>query len=57
MAPLIPPMARELKLDFRPLLILMVLAANSASLLTLVGRSGPIHHRDGHAVGFHVLST
>ena len=37
MAPLIPPMARELKLDFRPLLILMVLAANSASLLTLVG--------------------
>lgn len=37
MAPLMPPMARELKLDFRPLLILMVLAANSASLLTLVG--------------------
>jgi len=25
MAPLMPPMARELKLDFRPLLILMVL--------------------------------
>ena len=37
MAPLMPPMARELKLDFRPLLILMVLAAISASLLTLVG--------------------
>lgn len=37
MAPLMPPMARELGLDFRPLLILMVLAANSASLLTLVG--------------------
>jgi Na+/H+ antiporter NhaD/arsenite permease-like protein len=37
MAQLMPPMARELKLDFRPLLILMVLAANSASLLTLVG--------------------
>lgn len=37
MAPLMPPMARELKLNFRPLLILMVLAANSASLLTLVG--------------------
>lgn len=37
MAPLMPPMARELRLDFRPLLILMVLAANSASLLTLVG--------------------
>jgi Na+/H+ antiporter NhaD/arsenite permease-like protein len=37
MAPLMPPLARELKLDFRPLLILMVLAANSASLLTLVG--------------------
>lgn len=37
MAPLLPPMARELGLDFRPLLILMVLTANSASLLTLVG--------------------
>lgn len=37
MAPLVPPMARELKLDFRPLLILMVLAANSASLFTLAG--------------------
>jgi Na+/H+ antiporter NhaD/arsenite permease-like protein len=37
MAPLMPPLARELKLDFRPLLILRVLAATSASLLTLVG--------------------
>lgn len=36
-APLLPPMARELDLDFRPLLILMVLVANTASLLTLVG--------------------
>jgi Na+/H+ antiporter NhaD/arsenite permease-like protein len=37
MAPLLPPIARELRLDFRPLLILMVLATNSASLLTLIG--------------------
>ena len=37
LAPLLPPMARELKIDFRPLLILMVLATNSASLLTLIG--------------------
>ena len=40
-APLMPPLARELQLDFRPLLILMVLAANSASLLTLVGDPAP----------------
>lgn len=41
MAPLIPPLAREIKLDFRPLLIVMVLAANSASLFTLVGDPAP----------------
>ncbi|MBH8551675.1 transporter [Nostocaceae cyanobacterium CENA357] len=37
LAPLIPPMAEELGLNFVPLLILMVLVANSAGLLTLVG--------------------
>ncbi len=37
LAPLIPPMAQELGLNFVPLLILMVLVANSAGLLTLVG--------------------
>ncbi len=37
LAPLIPPMAQEIGVDFVPLLILMVFAANSAGLLTLVG--------------------
>lgn len=37
LAPLIPPMAQEIGVDFVPLLILMVLVANSAGLLTLVG--------------------
>jgi Na+/H+ antiporter NhaD/arsenite permease-like protein len=37
LAPLIPPMAEELGLNFVPLLILMVFVANSAGLLTLVG--------------------
>lgn len=37
LAPLIPPMAQELGVDFVPLLILMVFVANSAGLLTLVG--------------------
>lgn len=37
LAPLIPPMAQELGIDFVPLLILMVFVANSAGLLTLVG--------------------
>jgi Na+/H+ antiporter NhaD/arsenite permease-like protein len=37
LAPLIPPMAEEIGVDFVPLLILMVLVANSAGLLTLVG--------------------
>jgi Na+/H+ antiporter NhaD/arsenite permease-like protein len=36
-APLIPPIAEELAIDFVPLLILLVLVANSAGLLTLVG--------------------
>lgn len=37
LAPLIPPMAQELNINFVPLLVLMVFVANSAGLLTLVG--------------------
>lgn len=37
LAPLIPPLAQEIQVDFVPLLILMVFVANSAGLLTLVG--------------------
>lgn len=37
LAPLIPPIAQEIGIDFVPLLILMVFVANSAGLLTLVG--------------------
>ena len=37
LAPLIPPMAQELNINFVPLLILLVFIANSAGLLTLVG--------------------
>jgi Na+/H+ antiporter NhaD/arsenite permease-like protein len=37
LAPLIPPIAQDIGVDFVPLLILMVFVANSAGLLTLVG--------------------
>ncbi len=37
LAPLVPPIAEEVGVDFVPLLILMVFVANSAGLLTLVG--------------------
>jgi Na+/H+ antiporter NhaD/arsenite permease-like protein len=37
LAPLIPPIAADIGVDFIPLLILMVFVANSAGLLTLVG--------------------
>jgi Na+/H+ antiporter NhaD/arsenite permease-like protein len=37
LAPLIPPIAEEVGVNFVPLLILMVFVANSAGLLTLVG--------------------
>ncbi|EHC18762.1 transporter [Fischerella thermalis CCMEE 5282] len=37
LAPLIPPMAEEVGVNFVPLLILMVFIANSAGLLTIVG--------------------
>ncbi|AKG23744.1 ArsB/NhaD family transporter [Calothrix sp. 336/3] len=36
-APLIPPMAEEVGVNFVPLLILLVFVANSAGLLTIVG--------------------
>ncbi|MEQ9668103.1 SLC13 family permease [Coleofasciculus sp. G2-EDA-02] len=37
LAPLLPPLAQDIGVNFVPLLILMVLVANSAGLLTLVG--------------------
>jgi Na+/H+ antiporter NhaD/arsenite permease-like protein len=37
LAPLIPPLAQEIGVDFVPLLILMVFIANNAGLLTIVG--------------------
>lgn len=37
LAPLIPPLAEEIGVNFVPLLILMVFVANSAGLMTLVG--------------------
>jgi Na+/H+ antiporter NhaD/arsenite permease-like protein len=37
LAPLIPPIAKELQVNFVPLLILMVFVANSSGLLTIVG--------------------
>ncbi|CAD5947578.1 putative transporter slr0753 [Planktothrix tepida] len=37
LAPLIPPIAQDVGIDFVPLLILMVFIANSSGLLTLVG--------------------
>jgi Na+/H+ antiporter NhaD/arsenite permease-like protein len=37
LAPLVPPIAQDLGVDLKPLLILMVFVANSAGLLTLVG--------------------
>jgi Na+/H+ antiporter NhaD/arsenite permease-like protein len=37
LAPLIPPIAEEVGVDFVPLLILMVFVANSSGLLTVVG--------------------
>lgn len=37
LAPLLPPIAQDIGVDFVPLLILMVFTANSAGLLTIVG--------------------
>jgi Na+/H+ antiporter NhaD/arsenite permease-like protein len=48
LAPLIPPIAMDLGIDFVPLLILMVLVANSAGLLTIVG--DPVSYMVGDAI-------
>ncbi|AUC59719.1 ArsB family efflux pump [Cyanobacterium sp. HL-69] len=37
LAPLIPPLAEEIGINFVPLIILMVIVSNSAGLLTIVG--------------------
>jgi Na+/H+ antiporter NhaD/arsenite permease-like protein len=50
LAPLIPPIAAEIGIDFVPLLILMVFVANSAGLLTLVG--DPATFIVGDAINF-----
>ncbi len=53
LAPLIPPMAIELGIDYVPLLILMVFVANSAGLLTLVG--DPATYIVGEAINISFL--
>ncbi len=53
LAPLIPPMAMELGIDYVPLLILMVFVANSAGLLTLVG--DPATYIVGEAINISFL--
>ncbi len=50
LAPLVPTMAQEIGVDFVPLLVLMVLVANSAGLLTLVG--DPATFIVGDAINF-----
>ena len=52
LAPLIPPMAEEIGVDFVPLLILMVFVANSAGLLTLVGDPATFIVGDGVNISF-----
>ncbi|MEN9216835.1 MAG: SLC13 family permease, partial [Gloeomargarita sp. HHBFW_bins_162] len=49
LAPLLPTLAEEIGVDFVPLLILMVITANSGSLLTLVG--DPVTFIIGDAIG------
>jgi Na+/H+ antiporter NhaD/arsenite permease-like protein len=49
LAPLIPPIAQEIGIDFVPILILMVLLANSAGLLTIIG--DPATFIVGDAIG------
>ena len=48
LAPLIPPIAQDVGVDFVPLLILMVFVANSTGLLTLVG--DPVNFIVGDAI-------
>lgn len=52
LAPLIPPIAQEVGIDFVPLLILMVFVANSAGLLTLVGDPATYIVGDAVNIGF-----
>ncbi|MDG2989725.1 ArsB/NhaD family transporter [Candidatus Synechococcus calcipolaris G9] len=52
LAPLIPPLAQDIGIDFAPLLILMVLVANSAGLLTLVGDPATFIVGDGINITF-----
>jgi Na+/H+ antiporter NhaD/arsenite permease-like protein len=51
-APLIPPMALEIGVDFVPLLILLVLVANSSGLLTIVGDPATFIVGDGINLSF-----
>ncbi|BAW96354.1 arsenical pump membrane protein [[Synechococcus] sp. NIES-970] len=53
LAPLIPPIAQEIGVDFVPLLTLMVFVANSAGLLTIVG--DPATYLIGDAVNLSFL--
>jgi len=58
LAPLIPPIAMDLGIDFVPLLILMVFVANSAGLLTLVGDPATFIVGDAVNITFlHYLTT
>jgi Na+/H+ antiporter NhaD/arsenite permease-like protein len=53
LAPLLPPLSLELGIDFVPLIIFMVLTANSAGLLTLIG--DPVTFILGEAIGINFL--
>jgi len=52
LAPLLPPIAVELGIDFVPLIILMVVVSNSAGLLTLVGDPATFIVGDGINLSF-----
>lgn len=52
LAPLIPPLAQDIGIDFVPLLILMVVVSNSAGLLTLVGDPATFIVGDAINIGF-----
>lgn len=52
LAPLIPPIAQDLGIDFVPLLILLVFVANSSGLLTIVGDPATYIVGDSINLGF-----
>lgn len=54
LAPLLPPLAELIEVDFVPLLVLMALAANSGGLLTLVG--DPVNFIVGSALDINFLA-